>query len=144
MERCRGGTRRGLKFPLSPINRPNVSKVLRDHCPPPSALVVNNSQHPCHVRPTSCRAQVLGMKSGERESERSFLDNSFESFPFELKKKKLFRSPSSNAKLRNSRISFHQVSPKSKTVLIATLVSRSYILLTGSQANLFRRTLNLL
>lgn len=87
MERCRGGTRRGLKFPLSPINRPNVSKVLRDHCPPPSALVVNNSQHPCHVRPTSCRAQVLGVKSGERESERSFLDNSFESFPFELKKK---------------------------------------------------------
>lgn len=93
MERCRGGTRRGLKFPLSPINRPNVSKVLRDHCPPPSALVVNNSQHPCHVRPTSCRAQVLGVKSGERESERSFLDNSFESFPFELKKKKIISIP---------------------------------------------------
>lgn len=93
MERCRGGTRRGLKFPLSPINRPNVSKVLLDHCPPPSALVVNNSQHPCHVRPTSCRAQVLGVKSGERESERSFLDNSFESFPFELKKKKNYFDP---------------------------------------------------
>lgn len=93
MERCRGGTRRGLKFPLSPINRPNVSKVLRDHCPAPSALVVNNSQHPCHVRPTSCRAQVLGVKSGERESERSFLDNSFESLPFELKKKKIISIP---------------------------------------------------
>lgn len=144
MERCRGGTRRGLKFPLSPINRPNVSKVLRDHCPAPSALVVNNSQHPCHVRPTSCRAQVLGVKSGERESERSFLDNSFESFPFELKKKNYFDPllRMQNCEIRE--ISFHQVSPKSKTVLIATLVSRLHILLTGSQANLFRRTLNLL
>ena len=32
----------------------------------------------------------LSGKSGERESERSFLDNSFESFPFELKKKNYF------------------------------------------------------
>lgn len=144
MERCRGGTRRGLKFPLSPINRPNVSKVLRDHCPAPSALVVNNSQHPCHVRPTSCRAQVLGVKSGERERVNArFLTIPSNLFPSNWKKKKIISIPFFECKIAK----FENFVPPSFAQEQNGLNCNSsfkIVYIVNGQANLFRRTLNLL